>query len=127
MKATETVGRESIVGGRWGVSRTNTDTREFANQRKLCVIISKGSYVDMTTSLMTVVHNKSALRHEGFEKDLSSVVDINQCNPMVCSCTHLHINSTFDDGSKSVTVHAKINKQPASKLLPDMFVTGVIE
>jgi hypothetical protein len=37
------------------------------------------------------------------------------------------INSTFDDGSKSVTVHAKIIKQPASKLLPDMFVTGVVE
>jgi hypothetical protein len=37
------------------------------------------------------------------------------------------INSTFDDGSKSITVHAKIMKQPESKLLPEMFVTGVVE
>lgn len=97
--------------------------------------ISMGSYVDMTTSLMTVVNNVNLhCDMKAFEKDLSKVrigqiVNVSLTNnPMVKFRARIYdINSTFDDGSKSVTVHAKIIKQPASKLLPDMFVTGVIE
>ena len=97
--------------------------------------ISMGSYVDMTTSLMTVVNNVNLhCDMKVFEKDLPKVrigqiVNVSLTNsPMVKFRARIYdINSTFDDGSKSVTVHAKIIKQPASKLLPDMFVTGVIE
>lgn len=97
--------------------------------------ISMGSYVDITTSLMTVVNNVNLhCDMKVFEKDLSKVrigqiVNVSLTNnPMVKFRARIYdINSTFDDGSKSVTVHAKIIKQPASKLLPDMFVTGVIE
>lgn len=97
--------------------------------------ISMGSYVDMTTSLMTVVNNVNLhCDMKAFEKDLPKVrigqiVNVSLTNnPMVKFRARIYdINSTFDDGSKSVTVHAKIIKQPASKLLPDMFVTGVVE
>ena len=97
--------------------------------------ISMGSYVDMTTSLMTVVNNVNLhCDMKVFEKDLSKVrigqiVNVSLTNnSMVKFRARIYdINSTFDDGSKSVTVHAKIITQPASKLLPDMFVTGVVE
>ena len=69
-----------------------------------------------------------------FEKDLPKVrigqiVNVSLTNsPMVKFRARIYdINSTFDDGSKSITVHAKIMKQPESKLLPEMFVTGVVE
>ena len=89
----------------------------------------------MTTSLMTVVNNVNLhCDMKAFEKDLSKVrigqiVNVSLTNnPMVKFRARIYdINSTFDDGSKSVTVHAKIITQPASKLLPDMFVTGVVE
>ena len=97
--------------------------------------ISMGSYVDMTTSLMTVVNNVNLhCDMKVFEKDLPKVrigqiVNVSLTNsPMVKFRARIYdINSTFDDGSKSITVHAKIIKQPESKLLPDMFVTGVVE
>jgi RND family efflux transporter MFP subunit len=97
--------------------------------------ISMGSYVDMTTSLMTVVNNVNLhCDMKAFEKDLPKVrigqiVNVSLTNsPMVKFRARIYdINSTFDDGSKSITVHAKIIKQPESKLLPDMFVTGVVE
>ena len=97
--------------------------------------ISMGSYVDMTTSLMTVVNNVNLhCDMKVFEKDLPKVrigqiVNVSLTNsPMVKFRARIYdINSTFDDGSKSITVHAKIMKQPESKLLPEMFVTGVVE
>ena len=97
--------------------------------------ISMGSYVDMTTSLMTVVNNVNLhCDMKAFEKDLPKVrigqiVNVSLTNsPMVKFRARIYdINSTFDDGSKSITVHAKIMKQPESKLLPEMFVTGVVE
>ena len=97
--------------------------------------ISMGSYVDMTTSLMTVVNNVNLhCDMKVFEKDLPKVrigqiVNVSLTNsPMVKFRARIYdINSTFDDGSKSITVHAKIIKQPESKLLPEMFVTGVVE
>lgn len=97
--------------------------------------ISMGSYVDMTTSLMTVVNNVNLhCDMKVYEKDLPKVrigqiVNVSLTNsPMVKFRARIYdINSTFDDGSKSITVHAKIIKQPESKLLPEMFVTGVVE
>ena len=97
--------------------------------------ISMGSYVDMTTSLMTVVNNVNLhCDMKVYEKDLPKVrigqiVNVSLTNsPMVKFRARIYdINSTFDDGSKSITVHAKIMKQPESKLLPEMFVTGVVE
>ena len=97
--------------------------------------ISMGSFVDISTSLMTVVNNVNLhCDLKMFEKDLSKVrigqmVKLTLTNaPEVTFCAKIYdINSVFDNDSKSVTVHARIIDHPATKLLPDMFINGVIE
>jgi RND family efflux transporter MFP subunit len=99
------------------------------------IIVSMGSYVDMSTLLMTVVNNANLhCDMKVFEKDLPKLhvgqnVSVSLTNaPQVKFRAKIYdINSTFDDGSKSVTVHARITEHPTSRLLPDMFVTGTIE
>ena len=97
--------------------------------------ISMGSFVDISTSLMTVVNNVNLhCDLKMFEKDLPKVrigqmVKLTLTNaPEVTFCAKIYdINSVFDNDSKSVTVHARIIDHPATKLLPDMFINGVIE
>ena len=97
--------------------------------------ISMGSFVDISTSLMTVVNNVNLhCDLKVFEKDLPKVrigqmVKLTLTNaPEVTFCAKIYdINSVFDNDSKSVTVHARIIDHPATKLLPDMFINGVIE
>lgn len=99
------------------------------------VKISMGSFVDISTSLMTVVNNVNLhCDLKMFEKDLPKVrigqmVKLTPTNaPEVTFCAKIYdINSVFDNDSKSVTVHARIIDHPATKLLPDMFINGVIE
>ena len=99
------------------------------------VKISMGSFVDISTSLMTVVNNVNLhCDLKVFEKDLPKVrigqmVKLTLTNaPEVTFCAKIYdINSVFDNDSKSVTVHARIIDHPATKLLPDMFINGVIE
>ena len=99
------------------------------------VKISMGSFVDISTSLMTVVNNVNLhCDLKMFEKDLPKVrigqmVKLTLTNaPEVTFCAKIYdINSVFDNDSKSVTVHARIIDHPATKLLPDMFINGVIE
>ena len=99
------------------------------------VKISMGSFVDISTSLMTVVNNVNLhCDLKVFEKDLPKVrigqmVNLTLTNaPEVTFCAKIYdINSVFDNDSKSVTVHARIIDHPATKLLPDMFINGVIE
>ena len=97
--------------------------------------ISMGSFVDISTSLMTVVNNVNLhCDLKVFEKDLPKVhigqmVKLTLTNaPEVTFRAKIYdINSAFDNDSKSVTVHARIIDHPATKLLPDMFINGVIE
>ena len=97
--------------------------------------ISMGSFVDISTSLMTVVNNVNLhCDLKMFEKDLPKVrigqmVKLTLTNaPEVTFCAKIYdIDSVFDNDSKSVTVHARIIDHPATKLLPDMFINGVIE
>ena len=97
--------------------------------------ISMGSFVDISTSLMTVVNNVNLhCDLKMFEKDLPKVrigqmVKLTLTNaPEVTFCAKIYdINSVFDNDSKSVTVHARIIDHPSTKLLPDMFINGVIE
>ena len=99
------------------------------------VKISMGSFVDISTSLMTVVNNVNLhCDLKMFEKDLPKVrigqmVKLTLTNaPEVTFRAKVYdINSAFDNDSKSVTVHARIIDHPATKLLPDMFINGVIE
>ena len=99
------------------------------------VKISMGSFVDISTSLMTVVNNVNLhCDLKVFEKDLPKVrigqmVNLTLTNaPEVTFCAKIYdINSVFDNDSKSVTVHARIIDHPSTKLLPDMFINGVIE
>ena len=99
------------------------------------VKISMGSFVDISTSLMTVVNNVNLhCDLKVFEKDLPKVrigqmVKLTLTNaPEVTFRAKVYdINSAFDNDSKSVTVHARIIDPPATKLLPDMFINGVIE
>ena len=99
------------------------------------VKISMGSFVDISTSLMTVVNNVNLhCDLKVFEKDLPKVrigqmVKLTLTNaPEVTFRAKIYdINSAFDNDSKSVTVHARIIDHPATKLLPDMFINGVIE
>ena len=99
------------------------------------VKISMGSFVDISTSLMTVVNNVNLhCDLKVFEKDLPKVrigqmVKLTLTNaPEVTFCAKIYdINSVFDNDSKSVTVHARIIDHPATKLLSDRFINGVIE
>ena len=99
------------------------------------VKISMGSFVDISTSLMTVVNNVNLhCDLKVFEKDLPKVrigqmVKLTLTNaPEVTFRAKIYdINSAFDNDSKSVTVHARIIDHPSTKLLPDMFINGVIE
>ena len=99
------------------------------------VKISMCSFVDISTSLMTVVNNVNLhCDLKVFEKDLPKVrigqmVKLTLTNaPEVTFRAKVYdINSAFDNDSKSVTVHARIIDHPATKLLPDMFINGVIE
>ena len=99
------------------------------------VKISMGSFVDISTSLMTVVNNVNLhCDLKVFEKDLPKVrigqmVKLTLTNaPEVTFRAKVYdINSAFDNDSKSVTVHARIIDHPATKLLPNMFINGVIE
>ena len=99
------------------------------------VKISMGSFVDISTSLMTVVNNVNLhCDLKMFEKDLPKVrigqmVKLTLTNaPEVTFRAKVYdINSVFNNDSKSVTVHARIIDHPATKLLPDMFINGVIE
>lgn len=99
------------------------------------VNISMGSFVDMSTSLMTLVNNVNLhCDLKVFEKDLSKVrlgqivmLTLTNAPEVKFRAKIYDVNSSFDNDSKSVTVHARIIDHPSSKLLPDMFVNGVIE
>ena len=98
------------------------------------ITVSVGSYADMQTSLMTVVDN-SRLHCDlrVFEKDIphlrvGQTVDLiltNDRNVRMQGRIY-DINSAFDDASKAVKVHVSLPHKPDTRLMPDMFVTGLV-
>ena len=96
--------------------------------------ISTGSYVDMQTPLMSITDNSSIhCDVRVFEKDINMVkigqeVDITLTNqPGVKLKGEIYeINKSFDGDSKAIIVHVNIKGKADLKLIPGMYVTGLI-
>lgn len=95
--------------------------------------IKTGSYADMQTPLMEITDNSQIQCNvQVFEKDFSKVkagqqVEIALTNMGKKSITGkvYSINQSFENDSKSITVHVKVNNPDGEKLLPGMYVSGV--
>ena len=96
--------------------------------------IKTGSYVDMQTSLMEISDNtKLQADLQVFEKDFPKL-EIGQTVEMgitnmagkTLSGTVYGINQSFEDDSKGIIVHVKINNSEKVKLLPGMYVSALI-
>lgn len=98
------------------------------------ITVSVGSYADMQTSLMTVVDpGRLHCDLRVFEKDIPYLRVGQTVDLVLTNDRNVHmqgriydINSAFDDNSKAVKVHASLPVKPGVKLMPDMFVTGLI-
>ena len=96
--------------------------------------ISTGSYVDMQTPLMSITDNAGIhCDLKVFEKDLNMLkigqeVDIALTNqPGVhLKGSIFEINKSFEGDTKTILVHANIKEKAGVKLIPGMYVTGLI-
>lgn len=96
--------------------------------------ISTGSYVDMQTPLMSITDNAGIhCDVKVFEKDINMVrtgqeVDITLTNqPGVNLKGEIYeINKSFEGDTKAIIVHANIKGKTDIKLIPGMYVTGLI-
>lgn len=95
---------------------------------------SIGSYADMQTVLMTVVDNsKLHCDLRVFEKDIPYLKTGQTVDLMLTNDRNVRmqgrvydINSAFDDDTKAIKVHVSLPAKPSYHLMPDMFVTGLI-
>ncbi|MDR0926958.1 MAG: efflux RND transporter periplasmic adaptor subunit [Ignavibacteria bacterium] len=96
------------------------------------IYVKTGSYADMQTTLMEITDNSQVhCDLQVFEKDFPKVkqgqsVEIgltNQGNKSVTG-TVFTVNKSFDNDSKSITIHTRINKP--DNLLPGMYVSALI-
>lgn len=95
---------------------------------------SLGSYADMQTPLMKIRDNAAVeCDLNVFEKDLGKVkigdkVLLSLTNqPGVSVSGHVYgMNEYFNDGTKSVAVHVKLDAKRGTKLFDGMYVTGQI-
>ncbi len=98
------------------------------------IFISTGSYVDMQTPLMSITDNAGIhCDLKVFEKDINQLkigqeVDVILTNQPGVSVkgTIYEINKAFEGDSKAILVHAHIKEKPNVKLIPGMYVTGLI-
>ena len=99
------------------------------------ITASLGSYVDMQTPVLSIRNNKAIeCDLNVFEKDINRV---KIGNPVTLSITNQpgvtvtgHVsgmNDYFNDGTKSVAVHVKLDDIRGRKLFHGMFVTGRID
>lgn len=96
--------------------------------------VSIGSYIDMQTPLMSITDNSSIhCDIKVFEKDINSVrigqeVDITLTNqPGVNFKGQIYeINKSFEGDSKAILVHVNIKDKKDVRLIPGMYVTGLI-
>ena len=93
---------------------------------------SLGSYADMQTPLMQIRDNKAMEADLNiFERDLSKVkigdrVILTLTNqPGVSLSGHIYgINSYFNEGTKTVAAHIRLDAVPVMRLVDGMFVSG---
>lgn len=93
-----------------------------------------GSYADMQTELMTVVDNsKLHCNLLVFEKDVphlrvGQTVDMVLTNDATVSMSGkiYEINSAFEDNTKAVKVHVSLPAKPQVRLMPEMYVSALI-
>lgn len=96
--------------------------------------VSTGSYVDMQTPLMSITDNSGIhCDVKVFEKDFNMVkigqeVDIALTNQSRINLKGqiYEINKSFEGDSKAIIVHANIKNEADIKLIPGMYVTGLI-
>lgn len=96
--------------------------------------ISTGSYVDMQTPLMNVTDNSGIhCDMKVFEKDINMVKIGQEVNIVLTNQqgTNLkgvvyEINKSFEGDTKAITVHTTIQSKPDIRLIPGMYVTGLI-
>lgn len=95
---------------------------------------STGSYVDMQTPLMNITDNTDIhCDVKVFENEINMVkigqeVDILLTNqPGITLKGEIYgINKSFEEDTKTIIVHAKIKEKGDIKLIPNMYVTGLI-
>lgn len=95
---------------------------------------STGSYVDMQTPLMNITDNTDIhCDVKVFENEINMVkigqeVDILLTNqPGINLKGEIYgINKSFEEDTKTIIVHAKIKEKGDIKLIPNMYVTGLI-
>lgn len=96
--------------------------------------ISTGSYVDMQTPLMSITDNENMhCDLKVFEKDINMVkvgqeVDIKLTNQLGINMKGeiYGINKSFQGDTKTIIVHTDIKGNKDVKLIPGMYVTGLI-
>lgn len=96
--------------------------------------VSTGSYVDMQTPLMSITDNAGIhCDVKVFEKDINAVkigqeVDIVLTNqPNISLKGEIYeINKSFEGDTKAILVHVNIKGNNDIKLIPGMYVTGLI-
>lgn len=98
------------------------------------ITASLGSYADMQTPLMKIRNNHAVeCDLNVFEKDINKVRVGNKVllsltnQPGVNVAGHVYgMNEYFNDGTKSVAVHVKLDAKRDARLFDGMFVTGKI-
>lgn len=95
---------------------------------------SLGSYADMQTPLMKIRDN-NALECDlnVFEKDINKVKNGNRVRVELANQPNVTLtgkvygmNQYFNDGTKSVAVHVKLDNTKGARLLDGMYVSGLI-
>lgn len=98
------------------------------------VSASLGSYADMQTPLMKIRDNNAVeCDLNVFEKDINKVKNgdrvrvelANQPN-VTLTGTVYGMNQYFNDGTKSVAVHVRLDNRKGARLLDGMYVSGLI-
>ncbi|MDR0828688.1 MAG: efflux RND transporter periplasmic adaptor subunit [Prevotellaceae bacterium] len=97
------------------------------------IYVKTGSYADMQTVLMDITDNSQVhCDLKVFEKDLPKIkvgqiaeISLTNQGGKIITGKVQTINQSFDDESKSISVHIKIDKP--EKLLPGMYVSALIQ
>ncbi|MDR0833960.1 MAG: efflux RND transporter periplasmic adaptor subunit [Candidatus Symbiothrix sp.] len=103
------------------------------------IVVKTGSYADMQTVLMEIAdHSQMHCDLQVFEQDFPKIkqgqtVEISLTNQgnQILTGTVDYINQSFENDSKSIIVHVKINRpnagaQDFAPLLPGMYVSALI-
>lgn len=96
--------------------------------------IKTGSYADMQTPLMEITDNSQIQCNiQVFEKDFPKVktgqqveIALTNMEKKSISGKVYSINQSFENDSKSITIHVKLNNRDGVKLLSGMYVSALI-